>query len=206
MTSLASEAKSEPSRKRLLELVTSGHDLESAAHLVGMPIATIKADPELMTEVAEAYRVATSKLRARLLSVANEDADTRTLGRLLDHREAMQLALPVESKDLGGDGGFAVRLKELTCDELALVEWLLDGIGPRPPCQLSYAEGMHLAGQRRAAERVRADRLEVSDPLRPLPKNRSIVKSAVVLPPDGIQDLAASDPGAAAWWLLHGPR
>jgi hypothetical protein len=201
MTGTTSEAKTEQSRKRLLELIRSGHDVESASHLVGLSVASVEADPALMLEVAVSYRVATSRLRARLLSVAHEDADVRTLSKLLDGREERQRQLPTEPRDQGGDDGLAKRLAELSDAELAAFEWVLCGAGPRPERQLSYSDVMERLGQERAAGR--ADKLGVLDERAPLPRDRSLTLPE---PPDAMQALSQSDPQAAFWWATNGPR
>jgi hypothetical protein len=73
--------------QKLLELVASGHVLEGAARLAGLSIAEIKSDPKLMREVAEADMAAISTMRAKLLAISWDNADARTLAKLLEVRQ-----------------------------------------------------------------------------------------------------------------------
>lgn len=77
-------------RARLLKAVKLGHDLEAAAAQVEVPLAIVSGDVRLMAEVAEAYRGATAKLRAKLLEKALAANDPRTLADLLEEREQVQ--------------------------------------------------------------------------------------------------------------------
>jgi hypothetical protein len=85
-------------RKHLLDLVMTGLDLEAAATQAGVPVSSIQRDAKLMAEVAAAYRVGSARLRAKLLTLAVEDGDARTLMQLLEQRERAQASLSQSAK------------------------------------------------------------------------------------------------------------
>ncbi len=85
-------------RSKLLALVKAGHDVEEAAQMASVPMSAIdRAGPTLRRQIDDAYRLATSKLRSKLLEgVLGGDGDLRLLAGVLEHREAAQTASAAE--------------------------------------------------------------------------------------------------------------
>jgi hypothetical protein len=77
-------------RAKLLGLVKAGHDIDSGCAALNLSPKSIRADEKLMAEVAEAFRIGTAKLRARLSQSALDNNDTEILGQMLEAREAEQ--------------------------------------------------------------------------------------------------------------------
>ena len=84
----------------LLRNLRGGHDVQEAAQMASVPMAELnKAGPTLRRQVDDAYRLATAKLRSKLLKGALEgDGDLRLLAGVLEHREAAQTASAAEDK------------------------------------------------------------------------------------------------------------
>jgi hypothetical protein len=164
-------------REIVLKQLRDGHDLASACAVAGIDTQVAVADHEFYVACGKAHAIGSGRLKAKLLERAIQNSDTHVIERALIGRERQQQEFPAAArpKDLGTDDSLAAKLKELSDDELTLVEWVLDGVGERPARVMTYAEGMFLAGQRQAAERgKRADQLPVSNPLQPLPRDRAL--------------------------------
>jgi hypothetical protein len=98
-------------RKRLVELVQGGLDVEAAAAEAGVKMAEIQADAELVTELEQAFRGATAKLRARLLHRVLQGDDDKLLAAALDRREAGFVYIQVYTLDWieFGIGGTSIK-------------------------------------------------------------------------------------------------
>jgi hypothetical protein len=192
-------------REQILRRLRDGYDLEAAVVTAGAEVAVVRADGEFMVACGDAYRTGTARLRGKLLEKALAGGDVHVVERAVADRARAQLEFPEAPKANGADDdSFAARLRELDDAELEVLEWLLIGEGQRPERQLSYSEGMFLAGQRQAAERgKRVDQLPVSNPSQPLPRDRSLTRAAPPLDTGSMRNL---DP-KTAWWLAnYGPR
>jgi hypothetical protein len=80
-------------KAKLLGRVRAGYDVEAACSQVGLSPKVVQQDAALMAEVNEAYRIATAKLRAKLMDVALKGDDARILAQLLEKRDEAQLKM-----------------------------------------------------------------------------------------------------------------
>ena len=98
-------------RAELLKLVRSCHDVAEAARMAGVSMAEIRRSPKLKRELDEAYDLASSKLRSKLLErVLAGDGDLRMLMSILEHRGAQK---PTE--EAAGIGRIVVELVDSAC-------------------------------------------------------------------------------------------
>jgi hypothetical protein len=194
-------------REVILQRLRDGHDFASSCAVGGIDTQVAVADHEFHTACGKAHAIGSGRLKARLLEKAIQNSDTHVLERALVGRERQQQGFPTdELVERDDDGGFSARLRLLSDYQLSMVEWALEGIGERPE-PIVYVD-VWPSAQAVPPRPGRAGELNVLDEHAPLPRNRSIVKAAVVQPPDSdsLRNLAATDPGAAFSWLLHGPR
>jgi hypothetical protein len=75
-------------KEKLLKLIAAGHDCEAAAHALGIDAAAL-SDPDLKKSIQEAHRVATARLKSKIMQLALDSDDARSLLQLLERREAM---------------------------------------------------------------------------------------------------------------------
>jgi hypothetical protein len=102
-------------KAKLLSALRAGHDLEGACSKVGVAPKAVRGDAKLMAEVAAAYSIGTSRLRAKLLEMALSSNDSRTLGQILAHRESEQAGLPPVAGD-DASPGLEVLRRELLAE------------------------------------------------------------------------------------------
>jgi hypothetical protein len=81
-------------KAKLLAKVRSGLDVEAACSELGLSPKQVQQDETLMLEINDAYRIATAKLRARLMDVALKSDDARILAQLLEKRDEARLEPP----------------------------------------------------------------------------------------------------------------
>ncbi len=78
-------------RTEMLKLVRGGYDPEGAAVELGLPMSAVtKAGKKFRKQLDEAYRIATGRIRAKLLKSALADSDTTMLVKLLAARESRE--------------------------------------------------------------------------------------------------------------------
>ena len=76
-------------KAKLLALVSSGHDPESAAIAVGADLSLVnKPKPQLKKALAAALRVARARLRGKIMELALEGNNVQALERQLERLEA----------------------------------------------------------------------------------------------------------------------
>ena len=117
-------------RSKLLALVKAGHDVEEAAQMASVPMSAIdRAGPTLRRQIDDAYRLATSKLRSKLLEgVLGGDGDLRLLAGVLEHREA---TLPPSTAD-GGITKIEVAIVDSACPHCGLRPHINGGLADAP--------------------------------------------------------------------------
>jgi hypothetical protein len=185
-------------REIALQRLRDGHDFSASCAVAGIDIQVAVADHEFHTACGKAHAIGSGRLKAKLLEKALQNSDTHILERALVGRERQQQGFPTEPVESDDDGGFSARLRQLSDYQLSMVEWALEGIGERPE-PIQYVDIWPLAQARPG----RADELPVLDGHAPLPRDRSLTRTEL---PDGMQGLAATDPKAAIWHLMNGPR
>ena len=81
-------------REKIIKLVSSGHDSEAVLDNLGISAEALD-DPELRAAIKEAHRIATARLRSKIMQLALDSDDSRSLLQLLERREAMVTDEPV---------------------------------------------------------------------------------------------------------------
>lgn len=72
-------------RRKFLDLIAAGHDPEAAAVGAGLPLSTTKRQ-DLQSQIQDAMRIGTARLRSEITRLALADGDSRTLENVLAHR------------------------------------------------------------------------------------------------------------------------
>lgn len=78
-------------RKKLLKLIEAGHAPEGAADSLNLDISVVNEE-ELRSEIDNALRVGTARLRSKVMELALEGGDVRALQIMLERREAVETA------------------------------------------------------------------------------------------------------------------
>jgi hypothetical protein len=172
-------------RARLLEQMGNGHDLESAAADAGVQLSAIRRDQELLEDCRAAYRLGTSKLRARTLEKALIGGDVHVLERAIERRElaereAFTAAAEAQADwpDLSGLSDFQLALLEAAATlDLAELDRLVDDLVASRAAALARSLAAETL-QRQLGPDVRVtltDDLPMLDPEAPLKSDRAVV-------------------------------